>query len=223
MEEFQDDPGYLDELDNNQELVQGQDRLSGQQKLESVTENLERKLSTFLQTNSSSPHSTRSPLSRTGEESAQERAFGDQLDRMAGISFASDSAHDHTEVAGLIAQARDAAQLEAAYGTQEEARLRELNSRHEDLKKGTRGLSPTVRSGTSSQNRKATGQKGTGDDEGLGPPPMAVDLDELMSGGGRKSSGNEDNPDDWCCKSQSSEHDSLSLYLCTLGKLAIHG
>lgn len=214
----------MDELDNNQNPTQKQEKSSGEQELESVAENLERKLSTFLQTHSPSPtglqdHSRQSPLSRRGEQSEQERTFGDQLDIMSGVSFASDSGHDHAEVASLIAQARDAAHLETAYGTLEEARLRELNSRHEDLKKGIQGLSSVVQPGTSSQNSKATSHKVAGEDEGLGPPPMAVDLDELMSSGLRKSSGNDDNPDDWCCKSHISDH---SFTLTNSCEWAIH-
>lgn len=187
LEEFQDDLGYLDELDHQQSSVPKQTTI--EREFESTAENLEKKLSTMLQTD---PSSSKGLAFSTGEQSERERTFGNQLDRLAGISLETHGASDH-EVAGLIAQARDAAQLETAYGNQEEARLKELNARHEELRKGMQGLSSLVQPTTTSQNTKSTG-----DDVGLGPPPMAVDLDELMSGGLR-GSGNDDNPDNWCC------------------------
>ncbi|KAF9354917.1 hypothetical protein BGX34_010759 [Mortierella sp. NVP85] len=187
LEEVEDDLGYLEDLDS-------QGSVKRQQEFESVTEDLEKKLSNFMQNSSSSTSSQDrtkgSLLLATGEESEQERAFGDQLDRLAGVSFASGHGNDNDEMANLIAQARDSARLEAAYGNQEEAHLRDLNARHESLKKGIQGLSSVVQSGSSNQNSKAAG--------GLGPPPPAVDLDELMSGR-FKGNGDDDNPDNWCC------------------------
>ncbi|KAF9952303.1 hypothetical protein BGZ65_005369 [Modicella reniformis] len=205
FEEFQDDLGYLDELDNkdglhNQQNIQvvlhDYQKLSGQQELESVTDDLERKLSKYLQADSTSPtafqnHSRLPSLLGTGEESEQERAFGDQLDRLAEVSLAG-TRRDDDEMASLIQQASESAQLEAKYGNLEAARLRELNARHEELKKGTYGLSSVVQPRTTSQDSKAQ-------DEELGPPPAVMDLDELRSGGSGGGS-SDDNPDNWCCK-----------------------
>ncbi|KAI7820619.1 hypothetical protein BC939DRAFT_227377 [Gamsiella multidivaricata] len=127
------------------------------------------------------------------KESEQERAFGAQLDRVAGFSLSDDGFGDDDEASRLITQAREAAQLEAKYGNLDESRMKELQDRHEELKKGIQGLS-SVQSKASRQNSS----KDVVVDGGLGPPPAAVGLDELRAdrGGGVNC---DENPDNWCC------------------------
>ncbi|KAF9932423.1 hypothetical protein BGZ67_004737 [Mortierella alpina] len=177
---------------------------SGEQELEDVAKDLERTLSKFLQTHepphhavsSASPsHHDPSAAVEEDQESCQTRAFEDRLERMAGLPMMNATGTANSTSAGmflggdddasqLINQAREEAQLEAKYNNLDKARMKELHSRHEELKKGMQGLS-SVRSNTSSQGGK--------DKEGLGPPPAAVGLDEL------RSIGVDEDPSNWCC------------------------
>ncbi|KAG0291108.1 hypothetical protein BGZ96_005473 [Linnemannia gamsii] len=205
----QDNLDFLDDLDalspdQKQELkatLSSNNKKAGdEQELQDVTKDLEKTLSKFLQ-NHQAPatafhdhqhndsNSTR--FDDEGQESKQERAFGNQLDRMAGVSLSTDrggfgGGDDDGEASRLITQLREEAQLESKYGNLDEARMKELHSRNEDLKKGIQGLS-SVRSNASKASSTDT--------DGLGPPPSAVGLDELVSGGIE----DDENPDDWCC------------------------
>ncbi|ORZ22681.1 hypothetical protein BCR41DRAFT_369035 [Lobosporangium transversale] len=131
-----------------------------------------------------------------GGETQQEKAFGDHLDRLMssnikeGDSIGNRYNEDDDEALKLITQAREAAQLESKYGNLEEARLKGLISRHHELKKDIQNLSSTRPQKPTSQ----TSQKGDRM-TGLGPPPAAIDLDELRFGGG----GDDENPENWCC------------------------
>ncbi|KAF9965980.1 hypothetical protein BGZ70_003630 [Mortierella alpina] len=216
LDELEDDilnSKQKNELKDNLTSHQGLQR-SGEQELKNVTQDLEKTLSKFLQTHdppqhalasSSSPSSPsltasashRDPSSAMEDlESCQVRAFEDRLERMSGLSTMN-SANTTTgagmfpgvddDASQLINQAREEAQLEAKYSNQDEARMKELHSRHEQLKKGMQGLS-SLRSNTSSQGGKEA--------EGLGPPPAAVGLDELRSVGGD----DDEDPSNWCCK-----------------------
>ncbi|KAF9958873.1 hypothetical protein BGZ72_010767 [Mortierella alpina] len=199
-----------DSLINPQDL-----KRSGEQELENVTKDLERTLSKFLQTHEPPHHaaSASSALTLSASqlhhdpstavedlESDQARAFEDRLERMAGVSMMNSAATttfsnsasadmfsgEEDDASQLINQAREEAQLEAKYSNLDEARMKELHSRHEELKKGMQGLS-SLRTNHSSQGGKEA--------EGLGPPPAAVGLDELRSVG---VDDNED-PSNWCC------------------------
>ncbi|KAF8946181.1 hypothetical protein BGZ47_001168 [Haplosporangium gracile] len=206
-----DDLDFLDDLDtlspgqkqelkvtlSNNNSNSNSKKVGDEQELDDVTKDLEKTLSKFLQNhqppaaafhnhqhNSNSIHDN-----DEGQESKQERAFGDQLDRMAGVSLSTDRGGfggDDEEASRLITQLREEAQLESKYGNLDEARMKDLHSRNEDLKKDIQGLS-SVRSNAS----KASST----DNDVLGPPPAAVGLDELRSGG----IDDNENPDNWCC------------------------
>ncbi|KAG0280864.1 hypothetical protein BGZ95_008291 [Linnemannia exigua] len=190
----QDDLDFLDDLDTlspnqKQELktTMSTNTKAGDEKgLEDVTKDLEKTLSKFLQTHQPPAtafhdHSA-SQYHHDGVESKQERAFGDHLDRLAGVSLSTDTYDGgDDEASQLITQLREESQLESKYGNLDEARMKDLHSRNEDLKKGIQNLS-SVRSNASIE-------------DGLGPPPAAVGLDELRSGGGD----DDENPDNWCC------------------------
>jgi hypothetical protein len=207
-----DDLDFLDDLDTlspsqKQELKatlsssSNNKKAGNAQDLGDVTKDLEKTLSKFLQNHqppSTAFHDHQRPESNSarfndeGLESKQERAFGNQLDRMAGVSLSTDrgdfgGSGDDDEASRLITQLREEAQLESKYGNLDETRMKELHSRNEDLKKGIRGTS-SVRSNASKTSSTDT--------DGLGPPPAAVGLDELVSGG----IDDNENPDNWCCK-----------------------
>lgn len=209
-ENDQDNLDFLDDLDTlspsqKQELkatLSSNNKKAGdEQELQDVTKDLEKTLSKFLQNhqppatafNDHQHHDSNSTrFNDEGQESKQERAFGNQLDRMAGVSLSTDrggfgGGSDDDDASRLITQLREEAQLESKYGNLDEARMKELHSRNEDLKKGIQGLS-SVRSNTSKASSTDT--------DGLGPPPAAVGLDELVSGG----IDDNENPDNWCCK-----------------------
>ncbi|KAG0199523.1 hypothetical protein BGX28_007244 [Mortierella sp. GBA30] len=168
---------------------------SGEQELEDVTKDLERTLSRFLQTHQppqsfSMEYSSHRDLPASTVDG---EAFGDHLEKMAGYSLATAtnvdmfSADGDDEASRLITQAREESHLESKYGNLHEARLKELNDRHEELKKGVQDLSSV---------RSKTLKHSTGDDgPGLGPPPAAVGLDELRLSGVT----DEENPANWCC------------------------
>ncbi|KAF9152914.1 hypothetical protein BG015_004497 [Linnemannia schmuckeri] len=207
-----DDLDFLDDLDTlspgqKQEIKltlssnnsnSNDKKVGDEQELDDVTKDLEKTLSKFLQNHQPPPaasHDHRRDRNSAhdndeGQESKQERAFGDQLDRMAGVSLSTDrggfDGDDDDEASRLITQLREEAQLESKYGNLDEARMKDLHSRNEDLKKGIQGLS-SIRSNAS----KASST----DSDGLGPPPAAVGLDELRSGG----IDDNENPDNWCC------------------------
>ncbi|KAF9337680.1 hypothetical protein BGZ91_009310 [Linnemannia elongata] len=206
----QDNLDFLDDLDTlspgqKQELKATLSNNSSNNKeagdvqgLDDVTKDLEKTLSKFLQ-NHQPPatafhdhhsHHDSSQYNDEGQESKQDRAFGDQLDRMAGVSISTDrggfEGGDDDESSRLITQLREEAQLESKYGNLDEARMKDLHSRNEDLKKGMQGLS-SVRFNASKASSTDT--------DGLGPPPAAVGLDELRSGG----IDDNENPDNWCC------------------------
>ncbi|KAF9357838.1 hypothetical protein BGX26_002997 [Mortierella sp. AD094] len=203
-----DDLEFLDDLDTFsptqtqqlKETLRSENKKSGEQDLNNVTKDLERTLSKFLQTHQPPPIDFQESAGTgpTGinnndafiyqaEESDQGRAFGNQLDRITEVSLSSGMGDDD-EASRLIAQAREAAQLESKYGNLNEARLNDLNSRHEELKKGIQSLS-SIRSRTPTQTTRSTDEK-----LGLGPPPAAVGLDELRGG-----DDDDENPDNWCC------------------------
>lgn len=193
-------PGQKQELKATLSNSSSNNKKAGdEQGLEDVTKDLEKTLSKFLQ-NHQPPatafhdhhsHHDSSQYNDEGQESKQERAFGDQLDRMAGVSLSTDRGDfgggDDGEASRLIAQLREEAQLESKYGNLDEARMKDLHSRNEDLRKGIQTLS-SVRSNASKASSTDT--------DGLGPPPAAVGLDELRSGG----IDDNENPDNWCCK-----------------------
>ncbi|KAF9202856.1 hypothetical protein BGZ49_007011 [Haplosporangium sp. Z 27] len=196
-----DDLGFLDTLDtlSSTQTQQLKDTFNNnnnnkaqEQELNSVTEDLEKTLSKFLQTHQPTPNGFQDPTGRSGsngaiyraEESGQDRAFGDQLDRITGSSLSADFGDDD-ETSQLITQAKESAQLEAKYGNLNEAQLKDLNRRQEELKKGIQNLSSMRPRTPVSADEKL----------GLGPPPAAVGLDELRSGGGD----DDETPDDWCC------------------------
>ncbi|KAF9112429.1 hypothetical protein BGX27_003394 [Mortierella sp. AM989] len=194
-----DDLGFLDDLDTLspmqtqqlKEAIRSENQKSGEQELDNVTKDLEKTLSKYLQTHQP-PQTAFQDTTEVNEESDQNRAFGDQLDRIAGVTLSSGMGDDD-EVSKLITQAREAAQLEDKYGNLDEARLKDLNNRHEELKKGIQNLS-SIRSRTPTQSQKSA----TSDEKlGLGPPPAAVGLDELRSGG--RGDDDDENPDNWCC------------------------
>ncbi|KAI1304674.1 hypothetical protein EDD11_005074 [Mortierella claussenii] len=195
----------------------------GEKVLSNVTEDLERTLSKFLQTHQPPPSAFQHPQTQStvaqepittpahGEESEYEKAFGDQLDKITGPSFSAEAGAgfstdssglrggDDEEAAKLLTQIQEAAHLEHKYGSMDEARLKELNNRHEELKKGIQGLS-SVRSKTSSQTSGKTVCIEQETASGLGPPPAAVELDELrLGGGGGGGYDGDENPDNWCC------------------------
>ncbi|KAF9275567.1 hypothetical protein BGZ68_010704 [Mortierella alpina] len=195
-----------DQLKDSLKDPQGLKR-SGEQELENVTKDLERTLSKFLQTHEPPEHALSSPsassLSASQShhdptaaaedlESHQARAFEDRLERMAGFSTTANSTSagmllgEDDDASQLINQAREEAQLEAKYSNLDEARMKELHSRHEELKKGMQGLS-SVRTNNSNQGSKEA--------DGLGPPPAAVGLDELRSVG----VDDDEDPLNWCC------------------------
>ncbi|KAF9107193.1 hypothetical protein BGX29_007094 [Mortierella sp. GBA35] len=210
----QDDLDFLDDIDtlspsqkqelktalnnntSNSNNPSGKHKKTGgdEQELEDVTKDLEKTLSKFLQTHQ--PPATEfhdcsaSQQQDEGVESRQERAFGDQLDRFAGMSLSTGGGGDNSgfggddEASRLITQLREEAQLESKYGNLDEARMKDLHARNEDLKKDMQGLS-SVRSNASKAST----------DDGLGPPPAPVGLDELRSGG----IDDNENPDNWCC------------------------
>ncbi|KAK3845202.1 MAG: hypothetical protein J3R72DRAFT_38458 [Linnemannia gamsii] len=193
----QDDLDFLDDLDTlspnqKQELkttISTNTKAGDERGLEDVTKDLEKTLSKFLQTHQPPAaafhdHSA-SQDHHDSAESKQERAFGDHLDRLAGVSLSTDTyGGGDDETSRLITQLREESQLEAKYGNLDEARMKDLHSRNEDLKKDIQSLS-SVRSNASKAST----------DDGLGPPPAAVGLDELRSGG----VDDDENPDNWCC------------------------
>ncbi|KAF9928734.1 hypothetical protein FBU30_002152 [Linnemannia zychae] len=204
----QDDLDFLDELDtlssDQKQELKTTFRTDNQAKkdeahLDSVTKDLEKTLSKFLQTHqppasafqdSALEQNYTNHSLNESKESRQERAFGDQLDRLAGVSMSMSSADGlgvDDEASRLITQLREETQLEAKYGNLDEARLKDLHLRNEELKKGVQGLS-SVRSNASKTSSAST-------NDGLGPPPAAVGLDELRSGG----ADDDENPDNWCC------------------------
>ncbi|KAF9998554.1 hypothetical protein BGZ80_005540 [Entomortierella chlamydospora] len=203
-----DDLGFLDDLDTFsptqtqqlKETLRGENKKLGEQELNNVTKDLERTLSKFLQThqqpsidfqNSAGTElmgiNNNSISIHQAEDSDQERAFGNQLDRIAGVSLSSGMGDDD-EASRLITQAREAAQLEDKYGDIDEGLLKDLNSRHEELKKGIQSLSYILPQNSTRSVRF------TIEDLGLGPPPAAVGLDELRGG-----DDDNENPDNWCC------------------------
>ncbi|KAF9572083.1 hypothetical protein EC968_010334 [Mortierella alpina] len=212
LDELDDDMLNSEQKDQLKATLTGQQDLkrSGEQELENVTKDLERTLSKFLQTHepphqpvssSSSPSLTTSQSHHDpseaveDQESCQTRAFEDRLERIAGLPRMNPTMNstvagmfpgDDDDASQLIDQAREEAQLEAKYSSLDEARMKELHSRHEELKKGMKGLS-SVRSNISSQGGKEA--------EGLGPPPAAVGLDELRSMG----ADDDEDPSNWCC------------------------
>ncbi|KAG0057865.1 hypothetical protein BGZ83_000052 [Gryganskiella cystojenkinii] len=202
-EDNQDDLDFLDVVDTGMSSDQTRElreilgqsssvnsnpsRRTGQQELEHVTRDLEETLSKFLQTHQPpcSAYATEDPITsakttglRTGTpgtqsyQTEQDRAFGEQLDRFASVSLAP-AFTENDEASKLIMQAKETATLEAKYGTRDEAQLASLTSRHDELKKGVQGLSSV---------RDALAAKRDNDAE-LGPPPAAIDLTELRSGG----------------------------------------
>lgn len=227
-ENDQDDLAFLDAVDTGLSLDQtralketfGRDgrahsggaARTGQQELDQVTKDLELTLSKYLQTHQPprSAYTTEDHLREEEDGGGRvERAFGDQLDRMAGVSLTSGGGglnfgNDDDETSKLISQAREAATLEAKYGTNGEAELKALSSRHEELKKGIQGLS-SVRDAQAAQHerRQQTGAL-------LGPPPAAVDMSELRSGGTL----HDENPDDWCCRLNNNELRAALTVLC---------
>ncbi|KAF9133421.1 hypothetical protein BGX30_012293 [Mortierella sp. GBA39] len=192
-------PGQKQELKSTLSNNSSNNKMGDEQELEDVTKDLEKTLSKFLQ-NHQPPasafhdhhsHHNSSQYNGEGQESKQERAFGDQLDRMAGVSLSTDrggfgGGDDNDEVSRLVMQLREEAQLESKYGNLDEAQMKDLHSRNENLQKGIQGLS-SVRSNASKASSTDT--------DGLGPPPAAVGLDELRSGG----IDDNENPDNWCC------------------------
>lgn len=191
-------PGQKQELKATLSNNSSNNKKAGDEHGLDVTKDLEKTLSKFLQ-NHQPPatafhgHHSHHDSSQydEGQESKQERAFGDQLDRMAGVSLSTDrggyGGGDDDEASRLITQLREEAQLESKYGNLEEARMKDLHSRNEELQKGIQTLS-SVRSNASKASSTDT--------DGLGPPPAAVGLDELRSGG----IDDNENPDNWCCK-----------------------
>ncbi|KAF9432349.1 hypothetical protein BGZ76_010940, partial [Entomortierella beljakovae] len=214
LNDDQDDLAFLDDIDTlnptqTQELknaISTENQKSGKQELDNVTQDLENTLSRFLQTHHPSPstpssldnhNSTTTDLGSIylAKESDPEKAFGNQFDRITGVSYSSSLGGDD-EASRLINQAREAAHLEAKYGSNEDSQIRDLNSRHEELKKGMQNLS-SIRPTTSSQPDKSS--KSTDEGLGLGPPPSAVNLDELRLGTGGSGDDIDENPDNWCC------------------------
>ncbi|KAF9172135.1 hypothetical protein BGX21_007861 [Mortierella sp. AD011] len=203
-----DDLGFLDDLDTFsptqtqqlKETLRGENKKLGEQELNNVTKDLERTLSKFLQTHQQPSidfqNSAGIELMGTKNSSAsirqvedpdQERTFDNQLDRIAGVSLSSGMGDDD-EASRLITQAKEAVQLEDKYGDIDEGFLKDLNSRHEELKKGIQDLSYILPQNSTRSVRFII------EDLGLGPPPAAVGLDELRGG----DDGNE-NPNNWCC------------------------
>ncbi|KAG0248000.1 hypothetical protein BG011_000654, partial [Mortierella polycephala] len=202
-----DDLSFLDELNDlspsqKQELkdsfginAQGgkarENLPSGEQELENVTKDLEKKLSKFLLTHQTPSNAMDDSLVSS---STTQDPFGDGLDRIAGVSLISrtDGVSGDDDVASqLVTQAREEAQLEAKYGNLDEKQLQDLHSRHKELKKGIQGLSSVQLNNASSKAKSGSVDEETG----LGPPPAAVGLDELRLGG----MDGDENPDNWCC------------------------
>ncbi|KAF9906291.1 hypothetical protein EC991_000779 [Linnemannia zychae] len=205
----QDDLDFLDDLEDTlspsqrhelKTTINSGTTAGDERALEDVTKDLEKTLSKFLQTHQPpatafhNDHHSQSATSQDyheGAESKQERAFGDHLDRLAGVSLSTDKyggGGDDDEASRLITQLREESQLESKYGNLDEMRMKDLHSRNEDLKKGIQGLS-SVRSNASKTSSSST------ESDGLGPPPAAVRLDELRPGG----VDDDENPDNWCC------------------------
>ncbi|KAG0315889.1 hypothetical protein BGZ99_007189 [Dissophora globulifera] len=205
-----DDLGFLDDVLSPADSQQLKSSLVGDT---NVAADLERTLSKFLQTHQPPPatfqhtndndddNHVNGRVTKTGAVSReQERLFGDHLDRlgsgmslspsMSGFGGGSGGGGDDDEASRLITQAREAAHLEAKYGDLDAARLKELSSRHEELKKGIQGLASVQARATSSSSQTANSSSS------LGPPPAAVGLDELRQGGGNDD---DENPDNWCC------------------------
>ncbi|KAF9123398.1 hypothetical protein BGW39_009003 [Mortierella sp. 14UC] len=200
----QDDLDFLDDLEDTLSPSQRQElkttinpntKAGDERALEDVAKDLEKTLSKFLQTHQPpatafhNDHHSQSAAPQDyqeGAESKQERAFGEHLDRLAGVPLSTDkygAGGDDDEASRLITQLREESQLESKYGNLDEARMKDLHSRSEDLKKGIQSLS-SVRSNAS---------KASSTDDGLGPPPAAVGLDEL------RGVDDDENPDNWCC------------------------
>ncbi|KAG0034100.1 hypothetical protein BGZ82_005875 [Podila clonocystis] len=153
---------------------------TSQQGLDTITQDLEKTLSKFLQT-----HNAPTGSNSLTDESTEQR-FGDQLDRLGGFAYSEGTGSgmggdDDTRT--LIEQARAVAAIEARCGSLDQHRMQDLEARHDELKKGVQslGLQASV----------------APKEDALGPPPAAVDLDELRLGGG--GGHNDENPDDWCC------------------------
>ncbi|KAG0088456.1 hypothetical protein BGZ93_010411 [Podila epicladia] len=188
-----DDPhdplAFLDEIDTLsaqdaqalRNAVSSRATTTSQQGLDTITQDLEKTLSKFLQTHNA-PTGSNSALT---DESAEQR-FGDQLDRLGGFAYSEGTGSgmggdDSTR--RLIEQARAEAAIEARYGSLDQQRMQDLEARHDELKKGVQSL-----------GLKASAAP---KEDALGPPPAAVDLDELRLGGG--GGHDDENPDDWCC------------------------
>ncbi|KAF9195039.1 hypothetical protein BGZ51_006003 [Haplosporangium sp. Z 767] len=180
-----------DSLGNNTQEGKGKEELpSGKQELENVTKDLEKTLAKFLLTHHVPCNAMDDSLVSS---SATQDPFGDGLDRIAGASLTSgtDAFSGDNDASQLITQAREETQLEAKYGNLGEKQLRDLHSRHNELKKGIQGLSSVQSNNASSKARSESAYEETG----LGPPPAAIGLDELRLGG----VDSDENPDNWCC------------------------
>ncbi|KAG0336558.1 hypothetical protein BG004_008001 [Podila humilis] len=211
------DEQEIQELKKNSEKqsIVSSSSSSSQQELKDITQDLERTLSKFLQTHQAPPPSSSSSSQtnmtsqpiflQTGEASEYEETFGSHLDRLSGgggggagydfskatnISGGSGGRVD-AETSILLDQIREEAAIEARYGAMDQHRMKELEARHDELKRGVQnlGLKAKINPGNDDDDE---------DEDTLGPPPAAVDLDELTSGGGGGGGANE-NPDDWCC------------------------
>jgi len=176
-----DDLEFLDEIDildkqDAQELrnaVSARGTTTSQQGLDTITQDLEKTLSKFLQTHNA-------PAGVNALAGAHEQ-FGDQLDRLGGFAYSEGTSRGNDDASTLMEQAHAEAAIGARYGAMDQHRMKDLEARHDELKKGVQNL-----------GLKASAPK----EDALGPPPAAVDLDELRSGGGH----DDENPDDWCCK-----------------------
>ncbi|KAF9374193.1 hypothetical protein CPB97_012242 [Podila verticillata] len=174
-----DDLEFLDEIDtldkqDAQELrnaVSARGTTTSQQGLDTITQDLEKTLSKFLQTHNA-------PTGVNTLAGADEQ-FGGQLDRLGGFAYSEGTGGSNDDASTLMEQARAEAAIEARYGAIDQHRMKDLEARHNELKKGVQNL----------------GLKASPKEDALGPPPAAVDLDELRSGGGH----DDENPDDWCC------------------------
>ncbi|KAF9406658.1 hypothetical protein BGZ94_003012 [Podila epigama] len=188
----QDDLTFLDEVETvtKKEAQEVKDIVNAnpstsQQGLDNITQDLERTLSKFLQTHHVAPSSSSSSAAST---LAQEQQFGDHLDRLSGFSYSGGGLGDDADASTMIEQARAEAAIESRHGTMDQHRMRDLEARHHELKKGVQSLGL----------KASTVPK----EDALGPPPAAVDLNELRSRGGAGGAGGHDgdeNPDDWCC------------------------
>ncbi|KAG0327569.1 hypothetical protein BG000_000900 [Podila horticola] len=180
-----DNLAFLDEIDtlsaqDAQQLrnsISSQATTTSQQGLDTITQDLEKTLSKFLQTHNA-PAGSNAAL--TGE--SEEQRFGNQLDRLGGFTYSestSSGAGGDDDTRTLMEQAHAEAAIEARYGKIDQHRMKDLEARHDELKKGVQNL-----------GLKASAPK----EDALGPPPAAVGLDELRFGGH-----GDENPDDWCC------------------------